>query len=329
MATGKFTPIKTTLPTSPTATQPVRDKDEDIFTAKDLTQDDYKKIMMTGEPGTGKTRCIYELMLYDPTAKIFCINADLGGSGSDTIIQALQAVKREDLIPNYQEIEIAHYDKVVRLLYNMDKVRLKSGVSLWEWGPTWLVLEGFSNFQERLQDYVLTTFAPSNDEEENRKRPNPLRVEAFKAEMQDWGAIARGSSKHFDNFLRMRNPLNGQAIHKLITCYWRSRDDTVKIGANQKKPYEGPFIDGQFKNKILGGFDLVIRTRQEVIAGKNKFFYNIVKRRGYDKLPLVMEASFSNVLDVLLKKDYTGVKEAPQFLVEDTFVTETEEEKKK
>ena len=99
------------------------------------------------QPKMGKTYIIYKILEYNPNWKVFCINSDLGGSGSRTIVENLRRDGRLELMNNYEEIEVVEYNNTTELIYNLDQVELSNGKSLWEWEPDWLIWEGFTNWR--------------------------------------------------------------------------------------------------------------------------------------------------------------------------------------
>lgn len=252
-----------------------------------LDQDevDYVKIMIFGPIGSGKTYAFGQLALAG--YKVAIITTDIGDTGHVTIKAQLKKTGKPELGKNVMVIPLEGYDEVSKFLRN-PYVYVPE---LEEFDPDFLGWDGFSGFQQiDLSEYVGDMQGANKDKERGDFRDSGLVLES-----QDWGAIRNATIRKGNEFLSAKKP-NGKPLHKILTCHEtvisKYIDPTKPLaGTNYVESYK-PMLQGAGGQLLMGGFDLIIRTKVVTKKGddgeRREYYYvtsgsqNLVaKNRGF------------------------------------------------
>lgn len=211
----------------------------------DAANSNFLKIMVFGEPGSGKTDAIVGFLLAG--LKIFVLTTDLGGSGLITVSNRLKALDREDLLANIKNVDLNEVPHIITFLEHPEKVYPE----IYEFDPDMLVWEGFSFFQTVvLDEYVLET-------EQIGKSEIELRDKGLFAVQTDWNAMRRGAMRYSNKFLQMHNKQTGQLWHKYMT-FQEDMPERDKEGKELSTYKRKPLLYTAANTLMRAGFDLVI-----------------------------------------------------------------------
>lgn len=213
----------------------------------------FKKFLLQGNSGTGKTRTLAEVLqtknAVGEANRVFVASTDLGGHGLATVSDRLQAVGRPELLANLAWVDFDDFDTFDSFVRGA-LVPTVGGKSLWEWNPDVLCHDGFANFQESHVWRHVMGIAPDGAATESRE-------EGVQASQREWGWVRRDSLLAIDLFLRLHNPLSGKKLSKIITVLM----DDGKEDKFTHETKKGPLVIGAARSYMPAGFDYVITLK--------------------------------------------------------------------
>lgn len=284
--------------------------------AKSLAEESFKKFLLQGHTGTGKTRTIAEVLQTlnsrgKPT-KVFVASTDLGGSGLGSVKDRLLAVGRADLLPNVVEVDFDDFETFDGFVRGA-LVPTVGNQTLWQWGPDVLVHDGFSNFQEsHVWRYVLAIESISSKADE-------ARTEEVQAGQVEWGQIRRCSLLAIDLFNRLKNPLTGDTPSKIVTVLL----DDGKEDKFTHETKKGPLVIGATRSYMAAAFDYILTTKAITKPGSKVPEYSytcdvgggsLSKQRGgeFNKIPeaALKGADFKTIWETLVTPSASKTTEA-------------------
>lgn len=276
------------------------------FTLEDDTTD-YIKVMTFGVTGSGKTHLLGQLA--EIGLKVAIITTDIGDTGHITIKNRMKELGRLDLLKNVVIIPLTGYSEVSSFIQNPWNTEIdEQGTTLEQFDPDMLAWDGFGSFQQLdLNEYV-ADLQPAKDKNRGDYRESGLILE-----QQDWNAIANATMRKCNDFLSIRKT-DGRPVNKWVTCH----EAVTQKAVDSSNPMKGttfeeaykPLLQGKGGQIILGGFDVILRTKVTTKKGDEGAvrIYTIVtagsqnivaKNRGF-QLPAEMTADIK-VLWPLLK----------------------------
>lgn len=279
---------------------------------------DESKTLIFGPVGSGKTFLALGPLLCGQ--KVLILSTDIGDSGHITLKSALRKLGRTDLYVNIMVVSLAGWDEVRDFLAGWAK-----DAQILEFKPDVVYWDGFAGFQQiDISQYVAdllparTGGAPISDG----------RMAGLQFEQTDWGMVKNATVRSSEWFFSLKNP-DGRPLHKIMSCHETIRA-RAKAKPNEPTVYEDaftPMLQGAGGQLMLGGFDLILRSKAKVKRGddgeKRIFTYvtagheNLVaKNRGFD-LPGEMDADPVVLWNVILKnldqKPPVEIEKTPAF----------------
>lgn len=259
----------------------------------DEDKTDYVKVMLFGVSGSGKTHLLGQLA--EIGQKVAIITTDIGDTGHLTIKNYFKAKGLSDAFKRVVIIPLDGYGEVTRFLARpWEHVISDDGRTLADFDPDHLAWDGFSSFQQLdLNEYV-GDMQPAKDKDRGDYRESGLVLET-----QDWNAIKNATMRKANDYLAIRKP-DGRPVNKWLTCHenlvQKAIDSSnLMAGTKYEESYK-PMLQGAGGQLILGGFDLIARTKVTVKKSDDgaQRIYSIVtagsqnlvaKNRGFDLAP--------------------------------------------
>lgn len=217
---------------------------------------DSLKFLIFGNAGTGKTFTAAQLL--EEGFRVALLSTDLGDSGHITIKNRLIESGNAHLLGNGALVAIDGYNDVGKFLDNPWKWPISETETLGEFDPEFLYWDGFSYFQQAEISEHIGTFEDKKDKERGDFRDSGLVFEE-----RDWGALRNATIRNIKNFLALRRP-NGKPLHKVVTCLEDTKMKPVSSNARDGQTLvelSKPLIQGAGGRLILGGFDLICKTK--------------------------------------------------------------------
>jgi len=261
------------------------------------TQVDYIKMMWFGLAGSGKTHLIGQFVR-DLGMKVAIISTDIGDSGHLTIKNDLIAAGKQQLLDNVYLLSLEGWAEVSDFLRNP----YKYDPGMWDFNPDILAWDGFSGFQQVDISEYIGDMQPAEKGDGSTRERSDFRESGLQFEQADWGAVRNATVRSADKFLGIGNP-SGKPLHKILTCHeavaYKPVDSNKKHGPQQVVESYKPLLQGSGGTMILGGFDLIMRTKVKTRitdndGAKREYFLitagteNLVaKNRGFDLEPTI------------------------------------------
>lgn len=230
--------------------------------------DENEAILIYGPQGSGKTHCIVEMLRAGE--RVFLLSTDMGGSGASTVVNVLRE-ENPDLLKNILEVTLTTYEEVEAFLADVPQ-------EVWEFNPTVLVWDGFSNFQTNL---VLDKVGDMTD---HKKETSSARDEGAAFDQQDWGIVKRLSNRAALAFLALRNNITKLFPVRVLTC-WQEVMQKTQDGKLTITPLKRPMLVGATKHGLGAAFGLCILTKLTRDEKGNRKFSYITEGHevGFDK----------------------------------------------
>lgn len=266
------------------------------------------KLLFFGQSGSGKTYVIVELLRLG--VKVLLLSSDLGGSGTETVINAAlnqypELLDENGTFSNLKEFIADSYDDVEKFITKPEE----ACPDIWEFNPDVIFWDGFSNFQTSLLLEKVLDLT-------NHKRDDAIsdaRKEGFQAEAADWGMVKTRTYSFLNAFGAIHNPFTKKVPIKIVTCMMEAKlKGTGNITEGSKvTETRAPKVVGDARIGLPGFFSMIIQTKVTALNGedKGKRKYTYVtqgheglnsKNRGFD-VPVETE-SFSDIWDAVTYK---------------------------
>ena len=213
---------------------------------------DDNKLMLFGDPGSGKTSFLTDLVdTFDE--KLLVISTEQGGGGLITVANELEARgKIEKFHSNVFSIDLADYRQVLEIfLLDPDPDTGKKIPRLYrfypelrEFRPTVLVWEGLTNFQQALVNLELLGEKEMEMEEKER--------------WAYWGTMKTTTFRIHHDFLSCTDP--DYQWHHILTIH--ETEDAERDGKGKVTKVLGvkPEIQGGGTRAIYQAYNLIVRT---------------------------------------------------------------------
>ncbi len=228
----------------------------------DNSSDEYLKVCLYGETGTGKTLALAHLLELGLT--VLSVTADVGGDGYGSVRQHLRSIGKPELLKNCFFFEFQTYDDADEFVFN------PSGFwpDIYNHDIDVFFFDGFSGFQLcHVSNKVLGMTSAI-------KSVGEARQEGLFATEQDWGATKNATISVLDKSLRLYNEKTGKPWHKVYTCL-----ETDKAKDNKGEIKTGPMIQGASSKLMEPAFDLLFRCRKKRVGDgaekKLTYFYEM------------------------------------------------------
>lgn len=235
--------------------------------------DNYGKILLFGDYGSGKTFAIVGLLLEGLT--VLVITTDIGGDGLASVRAELNRIGRQDLKKKIISIVLETHNDVVGFFKDPDSY-WSDGVggvdSIWDAGIDLVFFDGFTGYQmlQLYDDIEATDTGILNND-------GSVDTQRF------WGSMKRETGRALNRFLGFHNRKTGQKFHKMMTCLDTSTmtdaqalsatstgDAAEKRKRMSVKESIGPFVQGSAAKLIGPAFDLVIYTNAKTVLEGEK-----------------------------------------------------------
>lgn len=252
------------------------------------------KLMIFGEPGSGKTNFLVDLIA-DFDEKLLIVSTEQGGGGLSTLANGLAAKGcSEKFKTNVFSVDLADYSQVLDVfLRDSDPQTGKKVPRLYkhypelrDFGTTILTWEGMTNFQATLVNSEL--LGEKEMEMEDKER------------WAYWGTMKTTTSRVHQDFLSCTDP--DHQWHHILTIH--EQEDVTRNAKGEVVKVNGvkPEIQGGGARAVYQAYNLIIRTektrKEDPVTKKvtSTFTYHTQakgsedweKCRGYD-----LEASFT------------------------------------
>lgn len=225
---------------------------------------DDNKLMIFGEPGSGKSKFLSNLVaIHDE--KLLVISTEQGGGGLITVANDLEARGMIDKFrSNVFSIDLADYKQVLEVfLRDTDPKTGKKVPRLYsfypelrEFRPTVLVWEGLTNFQQALVNLELLGEKEMEMEEKER--------------WAYWGTMKTTTFRIHHDFLSCTDP--DYQWHHILTIHETEDAERDSKGKVTKVLGVKPEIQGGGTRAIYQAYNLIIRTtksRKEDVITKD------------------------------------------------------------
>ncbi len=262
----------------------------------------YLKLMVFGNPGTGKTYIVRALL--ELGFKVLVATTDVGGDGLNAIIIPMRAAGTWDKFKhNLRSVELSGYDEVKSFWTSPETVM----PDVYDWDPDFIFWDGMSGWQQIDVSTYVGDMTP-----ESKKGVSEARESGLQFEQQDWGQVRNATVRGVDAFCSMRNKKTGRPWHKVATSHESVKSKGAAAGGGFVEGKE-PLLQGAGGRIILGAFDLILRSTVtsdplDEDGSKRKFQYILqphqnlaAKVRGF-ALPPKMDADAKVLIVDLFKQ---------------------------
>lgn len=211
----------------------------------------YLKLMLFGNPGTGKTYLVKSLL--ELGFKVLVATTDVGGDGLNSIIIPMRAQGTWDKFKaNLRSVELSGYESVKSFFTNPEETM----DDIYDWDPDFIFWDGLSGWQ---QIDVSTYVGDMTPERAGNKTVSDARESGLQFEQADWGQVRNATVRGADDFASMRNKKTNRMWHKVATCHESVKSKGAAAGGGFVEGKE-PLLQGAGGRIILGAFDIVLRT---------------------------------------------------------------------
>jgi len=264
----------------------------------------YLKIMLFGNPGTGKTYVVKSLL--ELGFKVLVITTDVGGDGLNAIIIPMRAAGTWNKFKgNLRSVELGGYETVKEFFNKPEDII----PDIYDFDPDFIFWDGMSGWQQIDVSQYVGDMTP---ERAGSKTVSDARESGLQFEQADWGQVRNATIRGIDDFCSMRNPKTGKIFHKIVTCHENVKSKGAAAGGGFVEGKE-PLLQGAGGRLAQGAFDIILRTSVvsdplDEDGSKRKFFYILqphqnlaAKVRGFN-LPPKMEADAGVLITDLFRQ---------------------------
>lgn len=232
-------------------------------------------LLLFGPPGSGKSHFLAELIILGE--KVGLVITDAGGDVAINTIKACVLAAGKDMKWLQDHLRYVYApvgenvgegrDALTEFFTDLQK---NPTHEWWQFEPTVLSWDGFSNYQG---NYIVDEFDDSDGSVENFKQ---------------WGKISTATIRDSEIFFKVRPP-GGRTLVRIVTCQEGSERVKIKTGIDKdgKPIFEDriqntgkPMLQTRAVRMFMGAFDGVIRLSRE--AGKDgqpgQFLYHITNK---------------------------------------------------
>lgn len=211
----------------------------------------YLKLLFFGNPGSGKTYIIKDLL--ELGFKVLVVTTDVGGDGLNAVIIPMRAAGTwANHKANLRSIELSGYEQVKDFFASPETTI----PDIYEFDPDFIFWDGLSGWQ---QIDVSTYVGDMTPERAGNKAVSDARESGLQFEQADWGQVRNATVRGVDDFCSMRNKVTGRMWNKIATCHESVKSKGAALGGGFTEGKE-PLLQGAGGRIVLGAFDLVART---------------------------------------------------------------------